>query len=86
MVWEGILLGYRDDLHIFKLDSLTAVRFWDEVLKHFVRLYAAEVGPIFVLMDDNARLHKASNVDDCLESEGILVWRGHHIRPTFIPL
>ncbi|KFM63069.1 Transposable element Tcb1 transposase, partial [Stegodyphus mimosarum] len=71
MVWAGISLGYRTDLHIFKRGSLTAVRYRDEVLEPIVRLYAAAVGPTFVLMDDNARPHRADIVDDYLESEGI---------------
>ncbi|KFM68362.1 Transposable element Tc3 transposase, partial [Stegodyphus mimosarum] len=71
MVWAGISLGYRTDLHIFKRGSLTAVRYRDEVLEHIVRLYSAAVGLTFVLMDHNARPHRADIVDDYLESEGI---------------
>ncbi|GFS67874.1 transposable element Tcb1 transposase [Trichonephila clavipes] len=71
MVWAGISLGYRPDLHIFKWGSVTAVRYRDEVLEPIARLYAAAVGPTFVLMDDNARPHRADIVDDYLESEGI---------------
>ncbi|GFT63682.1 transposable element Tcb1 transposase [Trichonephila clavipes] len=71
MVWAGISLGYRTDLHIFKRGSVTALRYRDEVLKHIVRLYAAAVGPTFVLMDNNARPHRADIVVDYLESEGI---------------
>ncbi|GFV78250.1 transposable element Tcb1 transposase [Trichonephila clavipes] len=48
-----------------------AVRYRDEVLKPIVGLYAAAVGPTFVLMDDNARPHRADIVDDYLDSEGI---------------
>ncbi|GFW61121.1 transposable element Tcb1 transposase [Trichonephila clavipes] len=55
MVWAGNSLGYRTDLHIFKRGSVTAVRYRDKVLEPIVRLYAAAVGPTFVLMDDNAR-------------------------------
>ncbi|GFV44280.1 transposable element Tcb1 transposase [Trichonephila clavipes] len=71
MVWVGISLGYRTDLHIFKRGSVTAARYRDEVLEPIVRLYAAAVGPTFVLMDDNARPHRADIVDEYLESEGI---------------
>ncbi|GFX30352.1 transposable element Tcb1 transposase [Trichonephila clavipes] len=71
MVWAGISLGLRTDLHIFKRGSVTAVRYRDGVLESIVRLYAAAVGPTFVLMDDNARPHRADIVDDYLESEGI---------------
>ncbi|GFU83876.1 transposable element Tcb1 transposase [Trichonephila clavipes] len=72
MVWAGISLEYRTDLHIFKRGSVTAVRYRDEVLEPIVRLYAAAVDPTFVLMDDNARPHRADIVDDYLESEGIV--------------
>ncbi|GFT37370.1 transposable element Tcb1 transposase [Trichonephila clavipes] len=71
MVWARISLGYRTDLHIFKRGSVLAIRYRDEVLEPIVRLYAAAVGPTFVLMDDNARPHRVSIVDDYLESEGI---------------
>ncbi|GFX39689.1 transposable element Tcb1 transposase [Trichonephila clavipes] len=66
MVWDGISLGYHTDLHIFKRDSMTAVRYRDEVLEPIVRLYAAAVDPTFDLMDDNARPHRADIVDDYL--------------------
>ncbi|GFU80761.1 transposable element Tc3 transposase [Trichonephila clavipes] len=71
MVWARISLGYRIDLHIFKRGSVTAVRYRDEVLEPIQRLYAEAVCPTFVLMDDNARPHRADIVDDYLESEGI---------------
>ncbi|GFV82084.1 transposable element Tcb1 transposase [Trichonephila clavipes] len=71
MVWAGISLGYRTNLHIFKRCSVTAVRYRDGVLEPIVRMYAAAVSPTFVLMDDNAHPHRADIVDDCLECEGI---------------
>ncbi|GFS89520.1 transposable element Tcb1 transposase [Trichonephila clavipes] len=72
-------IGYCIDLHIFKRGSVTAVRYRDEVLEPIVRLYAAAVGPTFVLMDDNARPHRADIVDDYLESEGIarMTWSAY---------
>ena len=36
-----------------------------------MKLYTAAVGPSFVLMDDNARLHRATIVDNFLESQWI---------------
>ncbi|GFT80935.1 transposable element Tcb1 transposase [Trichonephila clavipes] len=71
MVWAGISLGYSTDLHIFKRGSVMAVRYRYEVLEPIVKLYAAAVGPTFVLMDDNICLHRAGIVDDYLENEGI---------------
>ncbi|GFX62606.1 transposable element Tcb1 transposase [Trichonephila clavipes] len=71
MVWAGISLGSRTDQPIFKRGSVTAVQYRDEVLEPIVRFYAAEVGPTFVLMDDNARPHRADIIDGYLESEEI---------------
>ena len=56
----------------------------NEILEPIVRLYATAIGPIFVLMDDNACPHRAAIVDDYLESEEIA--HGQHIRPTLILL
>lgn len=71
MVWAGISLAYCTDLHIFEQGSVTAAEYWDEVLEPIVRLYAAAIGPTFVLIDYNTCPHRAHIVDDYLESEGI---------------
>ncbi|GBN03479.1 hypothetical protein AVEN_89730-1 [Araneus ventricosus] len=84
MVLAGISLGYRTDLHIYRRGSVTAVRYRDEVLNPIVKPYASAVGPSFVLMDDNARLHRAAIVDDFLESEGLRVWNGWLTHRTLI--
>ncbi|GFW00603.1 transposable element Tcb1 transposase [Trichonephila clavipes] len=81
MVCAGISLGYRTDLHIFERGSVMAVQYRDEVLEPIVRLYAAAVGPTFVLRDDNTRPHRADIVDDNLESEGI----ERMARPAYSP-
>ncbi|GFW21277.1 transposable element Tcb2 transposase [Trichonephila clavipes] len=47
-----------------------AARYRDEVLEPIVKLYAAAVGPSFVLMHDTARPHIPDIVDDYPESEG----------------
>ena len=67
MVWTGISLGY----HTNKWSSVTADQYQDEILEPTVWLYAAAVGPTFVLMDDNTHPHRAAIVDDYLDSEGI---------------
>ncbi|GFX36944.1 transposable element Tcb1 transposase [Trichonephila clavipes] len=86
MVWPGISLGYRTNLHIFKQGSVTAVRYRDEVLEPIVRLYAAAVGPTFLLMDDNTRPHRADIVDDYLESEGIACMAWPAYSPDLNPI
>ncbi|GFX91626.1 transposable element Tcb2 transposase [Trichonephila clavipes] len=85
MVWAGISLGYRTDLHIFKRGSVTGVRYRDKVLEPIVRLYAAAAGPTFVLMDDNVPIELTSSMNTW-GVKGLCVWRGQHIRPTLIPL
>ncbi|GFV37062.1 transposable element Tcb1 transposase [Trichonephila clavipes] len=67
MVWAEISLADRTHLHIFKRGSVTAIRYRDEVLESIVRLCAAAVGPTLVLMDNNARPHRADIVDDYLK-------------------
>ncbi|GFU70834.1 transposable element Tcb1 transposase [Trichonephila clavipes] len=67
IVWAEISLGDRTDLHFFKRGSVTAIRYQVEVLESIVRLCAAAVGPTFVLMDNNARPHRADIMDDYLK-------------------
>lgn len=71
MVWAGIMLDGRTPLHVFDKGSLTAMRYREEILEPYVRLFRGAVGPGFLLMDDNARPHRAQVVDDYLESEDI---------------
>ncbi|GFU90990.1 transposable element Tcb2 transposase [Trichonephila clavipes] len=39
MVWAGIMMGGRTDLHFLDMGSVTAQRYRDEVLEHYVRLF-----------------------------------------------
>ena len=47
------------------------MRYHDEILDAYVRLHAAAIGNDFILMDDNARPHRAVLVEDYLESQGL---------------
>ncbi|GBM74209.1 hypothetical protein AVEN_203409-1 [Araneus ventricosus] len=58
-------------LHVFERGTVTGVRYRDEILEPYVRLFRGAVGPEFILMDDNARPHRALLVDEFLESEDI---------------
>jgi transposase len=51
---------------------MTGVRYRDEILDGYVRPYAGAVGPEFILMDDNARPHRARVVEQYLEQETIV--------------
>ncbi len=50
---------------------MTDVRYRDEVLQPNVCLSWGAMGPEFILMDDNARPHRALLVDEFLKSEDI---------------
>ncbi|KFM57858.1 Transposable element Tcb2 transposase, partial [Stegodyphus mimosarum] len=68
MVWAGIMMVGRIDLHFFDTGSVTGQRYRDEVLEPYVRLFRGAVGPDFIFMDDNEPCHRAVLVDDFLET------------------
>ena len=71
LVWAGISIGGRTDLHVFQGGTVTGVRYRDEILDQYVRPYAGAIGKDFLLMDDNARPHRAFVVDEYLEDIGL---------------
>ncbi|KAI4898606.1 hypothetical protein NFI96_006386 [Prochilodus magdalenae] len=71
MVWEGISLEGRTDLYKLDNDTLTAIRYQDEILGPVFRLYTDAVGPGFLLVHNNARPHVARLRWQFLENEGI---------------
>ncbi|KAJ8354154.1 hypothetical protein SKAU_G00217210 [Synaphobranchus kaupii] len=71
MVWGGISLEGRTNLHVLANGTLTAVRYRDEILRPIVRPYAGAVGPGFLLVQDNARPHVSRVCRQFLDDEGI---------------
>lgn len=71
MVWGGIMLNGRTDLHIFDTGSVTGDRYCQEVILPHVRLFRGAIGADFLFMDDNARPHRTHAVQQLLESEDI---------------
>ncbi|GFY02258.1 transposable element Tcb2 transposase [Trichonephila clavipes] len=71
MVWGGISLGGRTDLHIIRNGTLTGRRYADEILLPHVIPYAGAIGDSFVFQDDNARPHRDHMVENMLEAETI---------------
>ncbi|UYV64989.1 hypothetical protein LAZ67_3002663 [Cordylochernes scorpioides] len=71
MVWAGIFLGGRTALHIFRQGTLTGQRHRDEILAAYLMPQALEMGENFLLMDDNARPHRAGVVDTFLQNHTI---------------
>ena len=72
MVWAGISVQGKTDLHVIDNGTLTALRYVNEILDVYVRPYAGAVGENFILMDDNARAHRARITDHYLDQATIV--------------
>ncbi|GFX07279.1 papilin [Trichonephila clavipes] len=71
LVWGGIMLGSRTDLHIFDAGSVNGTRYCNEILLPYVRLFRGVMGLQFLFMDDNAPCHRTVAAEQLLESEDI---------------
>ncbi|KFM72212.1 Transposable element Tcb1 transposase, partial [Stegodyphus mimosarum] len=70
LVWGGIILGSRSDLHV-QIGTMTSQIYRDVTQEQHVRLLRGAMGAQFVFMDDNARPHRANIVSECPQSEDI---------------
>ncbi|GFT79515.1 transposable element Tcb1 transposase [Trichonephila clavipes] len=70
LVWGGIILGSRTDLHVQSVTMIGHI-YRDGILKQHVRLFWGTIGAEFPFMDNNTRPQSANIVDECLQSEGI---------------
>ncbi|GFX58754.1 transposable element Tcb2 transposase [Trichonephila clavipes] len=71
LVWGGIMLGSRTDLHIFDTGSVNGTCYCNEILLPYVRLFRGAMGLQFLFMDDSAPCHRTVAVEQLLESEDI---------------
>ncbi|GFV35679.1 transposable element Tc1 transposase [Trichonephila clavipes] len=71
LVWGGIMIGSRTDLHIFDAGSVNGTRYCNEILLPYVRLFRGAMGLQFLFMDDNAPCHRTVAAEQLLESEDI---------------
>ncbi|GFW14759.1 transposable element Tcb1 transposase [Trichonephila clavipes] len=71
LVWGGIMLDSRTDLHIFDAGSVNGTRYCNEILLPYVRLFRGAMGLQFLFMDDNASCHRTVAAKQLLESEDI---------------
>ncbi|GFX34539.1 transposable element Tcb2 transposase [Trichonephila clavipes] len=71
LVWGGIMLGSRTDLHIFDAGSVNGTRYCNEILLPYVRLFRGALGLQFLFMDDNAPCHRTVAAEQLLVSEDI---------------
>ncbi|GFU95255.1 transposable element Tcb1 transposase [Trichonephila clavipes] len=70
LVWGGIILGSRTDLHVQSV-TISGHIYRDVILQQHVRLFRGAMGAEVLFMDDNARPHRANIVDECRQSEDI---------------
>ncbi|GFX45756.1 transposable element Tc1 transposase [Trichonephila clavipes] len=68
LVWGGIMLGSRTDLHIFDAGSVNGTRYSNEILLPYVRIFRGAMGLQFLFMDDNAPCHRTVAAEQLLES------------------
>ena len=68
----GISAQGKTDIHVIDNGTLTALRYVNEILDVYVRPNAGAVGENFILMDDNARAHRARITDQYLEQATIV--------------
>ncbi|GFY19243.1 transposable element Tcb1 transposase [Trichonephila clavipes] len=71
LVWGGIILGSRTDLHVQSV-TMTGHIYRDVNLEQHVRLFRGAMGVEFLFMDDNARPHRANIVDECLHRRRLM--------------
>ncbi|GFW14596.1 transposable element Tc1 transposase [Trichonephila clavipes] len=69
LVWGGIMLGSRTDLHIFDVGSVNGTRYCNEILLPYVRLFRGAMGLQFLFMDDIAPCHRTVASEQLLERE-----------------
>lgn len=86
MVWGGISLDGSTDLYVIRNGSLNALRYRDEILDPIVRPFAGAIGDDFILMDDNARPHRARIVNDYLARESIVRMEWPAYSPDLNPI
>ncbi|GFX33580.1 transposable element Tcb1 transposase [Trichonephila clavipes] len=71
LVWGGIMLGSRTDLHIFDAGSVNGPVIVTRFFFHMCVFFRGAMGLQFCFMDDNAPCHRTIAAEQLLESEDI---------------
>ena len=85
MVWAGISAQGRTDLHIVQ-GNMNALNYRDNVLQAIVLPWRRRIGGSFILMDDNARPHRARIITTFLEDNDIQRIEWPAISPDLNPI
>ncbi|GFV14871.1 transposable element Tcb2 transposase [Trichonephila clavipes] len=68
LVWGGMMLGSRTDLHIFHAGSVNGTRYCNEILLPYVRLFERSGVCSSFFMNDNAPCPRTVAAEQLLES------------------
>ncbi|GFV61022.1 transposable element Tcb2 transposase [Trichonephila clavipes] len=71
LIWREQRTRYYQSNTVERHRTVTGLRYRDETLDPYVCPYAAAIGNDFILMDDNARPHRARIVEEYLEDHGL---------------
>ncbi|GFY10515.1 transposable element Tcb2 transposase [Trichonephila clavipes] len=86
LVWGGIMLGSRTDLHLFDAGSVNGTRYCNEILLPYVHLFRGAMGLQFLFMADNAPCHRTVAAEYLLESEDIERMNWPALSPDLNPI
>ncbi|GFT58020.1 transposable element Tcb2 transposase [Trichonephila clavipes] len=81
LVYGGISIDGRTDLHIIRDGPLTARRYRDDIIRPIVA-----IGDDFNLMDDNCRPHRANLVEDFVFEKDIVRMEWPAYSPDMNPI
>ena len=85
MVWAGVSVTERTELH-FVQGNMNAHYYRDNVLETIILPYRNRVGDRFLLMDDNARPHRARIITTFLEDHNIQRMEWPAMSPDLNPI
>lgn len=86
MVWGGISLFGRTNLHVFRGGHVNARQYLEDIIQPYILPFAHEEGPDFILQQDNARPHIARLITEFLQEQNIEVLEWPANSPDLNPI